>query len=115
LDSSAHGWVRRWLSIGYFLIHLLPPDRSLPAFVDIGDSFRNDGDCALMAMPVGTTRVAIDQYDCSFVSHVLCRQSASLCRPVCERRGWWEAVVFSGFDRYWRSLWPAPTEEKMAI
>ena len=85
--------VRRWLSIGYFLIHLLPPDRSLPAFVDIGDSFRNDGDCALMAMPVGTTRVAIDQYDCSFVSHVLCRQSASLCRPVCERRGWWEAVV----------------------
>lgn len=66
--------VSHWVAIAY-------PDRTLPEFLNIGDSFLNDGDCSLMAMPVNTTRVAIDQYDCNLVSRVLCRHRAWPYRP----------------------------------
>jgi hypothetical protein len=66
--------VSHWVPIAY-------PDRTLPGFINIGNSFLNDGDCSLMAMPVNTTRVAIDQYDCNQVSRVLCRHRAWPYRP----------------------------------
>ena len=66
--------VSNWVAIAY-------PNRPLPGFINIGDSFLNDGDCSLMAMPVNTTRVAIDQYDCDQVSRVLCRHRAWPYRP----------------------------------